>query len=195
MTIMGFSIVTFMTGLLPTWQTVGISAPILLVILRFIQGLFAVGEWASGSVITMETVPKQVRGLFSGFILGGYSFGFVIASIVYGLMLDIFPGYAFIDIGWRILFFTALVPGLIALILRVKMTESKIWIESKKEQHILSSSDIKKEVLNSPLNNFLADKIQRRRIFLALIIDRTNVFSLYFHRFYACIFGKFCKDK
>ena len=58
-TIMGFSIVTFMTGLLPTWQTVGTAAPVLLVILRFIQGLFAGGEWASGSVITMETVPKK----------------------------------------------------------------------------------------------------------------------------------------
>jgi MFS transporter, MHS family, proline/betaine transporter len=54
-TILGFSIVTFLTGLLPTWPTAGVIAPILLIILRFAQGLFAGGEWASGSVITMET--------------------------------------------------------------------------------------------------------------------------------------------
>jgi MFS transporter, MHS family, proline/betaine transporter len=52
-TIMGFSTVTFLTGLLPTWEMAGIIAPILLIILRFVQGLFAGGEWASGSVITI----------------------------------------------------------------------------------------------------------------------------------------------
>src|SRR6476660_4471361 len=86
-TIMGFSTVTFLTGLLPTWQMAGIIAPILLIILRFAQGLFAGGEWASGSVITMETAPKKMRGLLSGFVQSGYSFGFVIASLVYGFML------------------------------------------------------------------------------------------------------------
>lgn len=63
-TIMGFSTITFLTGLLPTWQTVGILSPILLIILRFAQGLFAGGEWASGSVITMETAPKKCADYF-----------------------------------------------------------------------------------------------------------------------------------
>lgn len=54
-TIMGFSIATFATGLLPTWQMVGIFAPFLLVLLRLAQGLFSGGEWASGAVLTMET--------------------------------------------------------------------------------------------------------------------------------------------
>ena len=82
-TIIGFSTVTFVTGLLPTLQTVGIVAPILLIILRFVQGLFAGGEWASGSVITMEMVPKKTRGLLSGFLQSGYTFGFLMASIVF----------------------------------------------------------------------------------------------------------------
>jgi MFS transporter, MHS family, proline/betaine transporter len=98
-TIMGFSIVTFVTGLLPTLQTVGIVAPILLIILRFVQGLFSGGEWASGSVITMEMMPKKTRGLLSGFVQSGYPFGFVLASFVYGLMLSIYPGQSFIEIG------------------------------------------------------------------------------------------------
>ena len=141
-TIIGFSTVTFVTGLLPTLQTVGIVAPILLIILRFVQGLFAGGEWASGSVITMEMVPKKTRGLLSGFVQSGYSFGFVLASFVYGLMLSIYPGHAFIEIGWRIMFFTGIIPGLIALIIRVKMVESKIWLDSKEQ---------KKEIHKTPL--------------------------------------------
>ncbi len=86
-TILGFSIVTFLTGLIPTWPTAGILSPISLIILRFSQGLFAGGEWANGSVITMETAPKSMRGLLSGFVQSGYSFGFVIASLAYGLAL------------------------------------------------------------------------------------------------------------
>ena len=67
-TVSGFSTATFVTGFLPTWQTVGILAPILLIVLRFAQGLFAGGEWASGAVITMESAPKSMRGFLSGFV-------------------------------------------------------------------------------------------------------------------------------
>jgi MHS family proline/betaine transporter-like MFS transporter len=111
-----------------------IVAPILLITLRLVQGLFAGGEWASGSVITMERVPKKKRGLLSGFIQSGYSFGFVLASIIYGFMLNVFPNQSFIEIGWRIMFFTEVIPGLVALIIRVKMDESNVWVESKEQK-------------------------------------------------------------
>src|SRR3989304_3721531 len=67
-TIMGFSIATFSVGLLPTYVTVGIIAPILLILIRLVQGIFAGGEWGSGAVITMESIPKQKRGLFTFFV-------------------------------------------------------------------------------------------------------------------------------
>ena len=169
-TIVGFSIVTFATGLLPTWQTVGIVAPILLIFLRFVQGLFAGGEWASGSVITMEMVPKKTRGLLSGFVQSGYSFGFVLASVMYLLVLNIFPNDEFVEIGWRILFFTGLIPGLLALIIRVKMVESEVWLESK---------ELRKEIHKTPLKNILSDRVQRKRIFLALIIMTGLMYSYY----------------
>src|SRR4249919_3277026 len=119
-TIMGFSTVTFLTGLLPTWEMAGVIAPILLIILRFVQGLFAGGEWASGSVITMETSPKGMRGLLSGFVQSGYSFGFVIASLAYGFIIAAYPGDSFIEIGWRVMFITGIIPGFIALFIRLK---------------------------------------------------------------------------
>jgi len=72
-TILGFSIATFVTGLLPTYAMVGVLAPILLILTRMIQGIFAGGEWGSGAVITMESVPKQKRGLLSGFLQSGFS--------------------------------------------------------------------------------------------------------------------------
>lgn len=169
-TILGFSTVTFLTGLLPTWSTAGISAPILLIILRFAQGLFAGGEWASGSVITMETAPKSMRGLLSGFVQSGYSFGFVIASLAYGLALTVYPGQLFIEIGWRVMFFTGLIPGLLALFIRLKMDESEIWLKKSKE---------KKAIAKAPLKKVISDKEQRKRFLLALIIMTGLLYSYY----------------
>jgi MHS family proline/betaine transporter-like MFS transporter len=169
-TILGFSTVTFLTGLLPTWHTAGILAPILLIILRFAQGLFAGGEWGSGSVITMETAPKRLRGLLSGFVQSGYSFGFVIASLAYGLALAAFPGQLFIEIGWRIMFFTGIIPGLLALFIRIKIDESQIWLKKSKE---------KKAIAKTPLKKVIFDKEQRKRFLLALIIMTGLLYSYY----------------
>lgn len=169
-TILGFSTVTFLTGLLPTWHAAGILAPILLIILRFAQGLFAGGEWASGSVITMETAPKSMRGLLSGFVQSGYSFGFVIASLAYGLALTVYPGQLFIEIGWRVMFFTGIIPGLLALFIRLSMDESEIWLKKSKE---------KKTIAKAPLKKVISDKEQRKRFLLALIIMTGLLYSYY----------------
>ena len=80
-TILGFSVATFAVGLLPTYAVVGVLAPILLILVRLIQGIFAGGEWGSGAVLTIESVPKQKRGLISGFLQSGFSFGFLLAAI------------------------------------------------------------------------------------------------------------------
>ncbi len=82
-TILGFSIATFATGLLPTWNQVGMMAPILLISIRLVQGFFAGGEWGNGTVITMETAPKRFRGILSGFLQSRFNFGFVLASIAF----------------------------------------------------------------------------------------------------------------
>jgi MFS transporter, MHS family, proline/betaine transporter len=169
-TILGFSAVTFLTGLLPTWHAAGILAPMLLIILRFAQGLFAGGEWASGSVITMETAPKSMRGLLSGFVQSGYSFGFVIASLAYGLALTVYPGQLFIEIGWRVMFFTGIIPGLLALFIRLKMDESEIWLKKSKE---------KKAIAKAPLKKVISDKEHRKRFVLALIIMTGLLYSYY----------------
>ena len=115
-------------------------------------------------------VPKRSRGLLSGFVQSGYSFGFVLASIMYLLVLNIFPNNEFVAIGWRILFFTGLIPGILALIIRVKMVESEVWLESKKQR---------KEIHKTPLKNVLSDKEQRKRIFFALIIMTGLMYSYY----------------
>ena len=169
-TISGFSTATFFTGLLPTWQTVGIFAPILLILLRLAQGLFAGGEWASGAVITMETAPKSMRGFLSGFVQSGYTFGFLIASIVFQIMLSAYPGNSFIsEGGWRIIFYTGIIPGLVALFVGFKMNESELWLKKVGQR----------KTEGSPLRKVIAGKEARKRFLLALIVMTGLMYAYY----------------
>jgi MFS family permease len=166
-TIVGFSIATFSTGLLPTWEQVGVFAPILLIGLRLVQGFFAGGEWGSGTVITMETAPKKSRGLLSGFLQSGFNFGFVLASIAFQVAVFAFPDDEFTNIGWRVMFFTGIIPGLVALFVRFRMSESESWLKSNGKK------------IKSPILQVFSQKLSRKHFFLALIIMTGLMYSYY----------------
>jgi MFS family permease len=137
--------------------------------LRFLQGFFAGGEWGSGAVITMETVPKKYRGLLSGFLQSGFNFGFVIAAVTFQFAITAFPAEEFAEIGWRVMFFTGIIPGLVALFIRFKMKESEAWL-AKSKQH---------KIEKSPLRKLLFSKLERKRFFYALILMTGLMFSYY----------------
>jgi len=159
-TILGFSIATFVTGLLPTYAMVGVFAPVLLVLTRLVQGIFAGGEWGSGAVITMESVPKQKRGLLSGFLQSGFSFGFLLASISFQIITVLFVGEAFVEFGWRILFFTGIIPGFIALFVRFRMDESALWLEKQQGR----------KLEKTPLRKIVFGKQHRKAFFLCVFV-------------------------
>ena len=168
-TIMGFSAATFATGLLPTWQMVGVLAPILLIGLRFMQGFFAGGEWGSGAVITMETAPKEKRGILSGFLQSGFNFGFVLASVVFFGAVSLFPEEQFVDIGWRVMFFTGIIPGLVALFVRFKMNESEVWLKKQES----------KKTEKAPLKKLLSSKDGRKKFIFSLILMTGLMYAYY----------------
>jgi MFS family permease len=159
-TILGFSIATFAVGLLPTYAAIGVMAPILLISVRLIQGIFAGGEWGSGAVITIESSPKQKRGLLSGFLQSGFSFGFLLAAIAFQIITITFPGQAFEEFGWRVLFFTGIIPGFVALFVRFSMDESALWMQKS----------IENKLEKSPLMKLVLGKEFRREFFLCACI-------------------------
>jgi MHS family proline/betaine transporter-like MFS transporter len=167
-TITGFSVATFATGLLPTWAMAGILAPLLLITLRITQGLFAGGEWGSGAVITMESVPKNTRGLLSGFVQSGFPLGFLIASVAYEFVSVTYPHELFSEMGWRVMFFTGIIPGLLTLFIRMKMGESEIWLEKRN----------KAKIDKAPLRRVVFGN-QRKSFFLALVITTGLMYSYY----------------
>jgi MFS family permease len=153
-TILGFSFATFAVGLLPTHMMVGVVAPILLILVRLVQGVFAGGEWGSGAVLTIESIEKQKRGALSGFLQSGFSFGFLLAAIAFQIITLLYPGPAFEEWGWRILFFTGIIPGLVALFVRFSMEESPLWVKESNNR-TLERAPLRKIVLGDHKKEFI----------------------------------------
>ncbi|MDC8437831.1 MAG: MFS transporter, partial [Candidatus Nitrosotenuis sp.] len=187
-TIFGVSVATFSVGLLPTYTAVGVLAPILLVLVRLIQGIFAGGEWGSGAVITIESSPKKMRGVLSGFLQSGFSFGFLLAAVAYQIITITFPGQQFDEIGWRVLFFTGIIPGFVALFVRYSMDESPLWAEKRK----------KGALERTPLKKIAFGRQYRREFFLCAAIMTGLVYmyhgALSIMPTYLQQFGGFEKD-
>ena len=120
-----YSIVEVATGFAPDFVT--------FLVLRALFGIGMGGEWGVGASLAMEKVPAKWRGVLSGFLQQGYALGYLLAAIAYPL---VFPRF-----GWRPLFFLGGLPALLALFVRVRVTESEVWQNSpRKEWRHLGSS-------------------------------------------------------
>ena len=87
--------------------------------IRAAFGIAMGGEWGIGASLTMETVKPQARGIVSGILQSGYPTGYLLASVVYGLL--------YTHIGWRGMFMVSIVPALLVLYIRRRVPESPGW--------------------------------------------------------------------
>ena len=99
--IMGLS--TFCIGLLPTYASIGMLAPILLILLRIIQGIGLGGEWGGASLMVLEHAPADKRGFYTSFVQVGFPIGLVLATLVFSLVTKL-PDADIASYGWRIPF-------------------------------------------------------------------------------------------
>src|ERR1700760_4539192 len=97
--IMGLS--TFAIGLLPTYQSIGVAAPILLILLRIVQGIGLGGEWGGASLMVLEHAPADKRGFYASFVQIGFPIGLVLASLVFSLGTKL-PEADFASYGWGV---------------------------------------------------------------------------------------------
>jgi SHS family lactate transporter-like MFS transporter len=100
---------------------------IALLVLRAAFGFAMGGEWGLGASLTMETIPPKTRGFISGILQEGYACGFLLASIVYGLLFD--------SIGWRGMFAVGVLPALLVLYIRRNVEESPAWHRMRARPH------------------------------------------------------------
>ncbi|MEZ2392021.1 MFS transporter [bacterium RCC_150] len=131
-TVLGMGIGTALMGVLPTADMIGIAAPILLVLLRFLQGLAIGGEWAGAVLFATEHAPPHRRGLYAMFPQLGGAFAVCLSAatlLVVGLFVD---AQTFIAWGWRVPFVCTLVLVVIALYIRLKVEETPVFVKDRK---------------------------------------------------------------
>jgi MHS family proline/betaine transporter-like MFS transporter len=114
-------------GLLPTYQEVGILAPVLLTLLRIVQGISTGGEFAGSIIFLVEQAPEHRRGVYGSIANFGAMIGGLLGGGCGWLMSEILSPEAMQDWGWRVLFFTGLVVGLFGLWARVGVPDTPIF--------------------------------------------------------------------
>ncbi|MFG2466446.1 MFS transporter [Streptomyces canus] len=120
---------TVAVGCVPTYDTIGVSAPVLLLVLRFLQGLGLGGEWGGAVLLTAEHAPAERRGLWTSFPQVGPALGFLLANGVVLALSTALSEAQFAAWGWRVPFWAAGVLAAVGLWLRSSLPESPGFLE------------------------------------------------------------------
>jgi MHS family shikimate/dehydroshikimate transporter-like MFS transporter len=124
LSLMIMGIATFVIGLMPTFASIGVLAPIMLVVLRFAQGIGVGGEWGGAVLMSVEHAPKGRRGFFGAWPQMGVPAGLLLANAVFWLVQALTSEAAFMSWGWRIPFLVSAVLVGVGLFIRLKLMES-----------------------------------------------------------------------
>src|SRR6266496_2436478 len=122
---------TALIGVLPTYESIGIVAPILLILIRVLQGLALGGEYGGAAVYVAEHVPDKKRGYYTSFIQITATFGLFVSLIAILLTQQSMSKESFNAWGWRVPFLASILLVTISLYVRLKMKESPIFAQIK----------------------------------------------------------------
>jgi MFS family permease len=132
-TIIMMAAATSLIGCLPTTAEIGHAAPILLIVLRLLQGVSVGGEWGGAVVMTTEHSTRGRRGLMGSATLTGASAGVLLGFVAYAIMVPV-SGDGFLTWGWRVPFWITAVLFVLAIYMRLKVTESPVMVKLQEEQ-------------------------------------------------------------
>lgn len=131
-TLMMMGIATVLIGLLPTYNQIGIWAPILLVALRFVQGFGVGGEWGGAVLMAVEHSHTGRRGYHASWVQAGVPVGMLLANGVF-MLVSRMEETAFLSWGWRIPFLLGVLLLAVGMFIRLKIMESPIFTQAKAE--------------------------------------------------------------
>jgi SHS family lactate transporter-like MFS transporter len=149
-----YSVVGFLCAFAPNFTV--------LVILRLLYGIGMGGEWGLGAALAMEKIPADRRGFFSGVLQEGYLYGYLLATLASLLVTNL------LGLSWRWLFGLTIIPALISLVIRYRVTESEVW-ETARARMKLSHNKFR-DVLRDV-------KMVRLFIYLVLLMTAFNWMS------------------
>ncbi len=149
---------TFLIGLIPSYETIGYAAPILVLILRLVQGLALGGEYGGAATYVAEHAPKGKRGFFTSWIQTTATLGLFLSLGIIVLAKNIIGAEAFADWGWRIPFLLSILLVGVSIYIRLKMHESPMFSKLKSEG----------KVSKNPLKDSFNKKGNFKMVLLAL---------------------------
>jgi MFS family permease len=130
-TIIVMGVSTSLVGLLPTYSSIGILAPVILVFLRLAQGLALGGEYGGAAIYVAEHAPQGKRGLYTGWIQTTATLGLFLALVVIGVLRWLMTPEQFAAWGWRVPFLLSFILLGVSVYIRLKLQESPIFAEMK----------------------------------------------------------------
>src|SRR5918911_1123310 len=152
LTMMGAA--TFLIGLLPTFDQIGVLAPILLVLLRTIQGLGVGGEWGGAALMAVEYAPEDKRGYYGSWPQIGVPAGLLLSTGIFSAV-SFLPNEQFLAWGWRIPFLLSIILIGVGLFVRVRLLETPAF-SAVQESHTEAQMPIMDVLRNYPKNVLLA---------------------------------------
>ncbi|GAA2264079.1 MFS transporter [Actinomadura luteofluorescens] len=123
--LMGVS--TMLVGVLPTYETAGAIAPVLLVLLRFVQGAAVGGEWGGAVLMATEFAPHDRRARLSAWPQQGVTAGLALSTGVLLVITLVIPDQTYLDWGWRVPFLSSAALIVVGLVLRLRISESPVF--------------------------------------------------------------------
>ena len=133
-TVMLMGAATCLVGLLPTYDSIGVAAPILLTALRIVQGIAVGGEWGGGVLLISENVDGRRRGMLSALSQTGVGVGFVLSALVFALMTAVTSDAQFLAWGWRVPFLVGVLLMAAGLYIRLKVLETQAFTETRRRE-------------------------------------------------------------
>src|ERR1700754_1393835 len=133
-TLMIVGIATFVIGLMPTYQSIGIAAPIILLFIRLLHGFGIGGEQGNAILIMCEHAPAPRRGFFGSWVQMGAPAGFILPLGIFALLTTLLPEADFIAWGWRIPFLLSILLVGVGMYIRLQLTESPLFLEMRKRR-------------------------------------------------------------
>lgn len=130
--IVGFATFTLLIALLPGYASIGLWSLTLLILIRFIGGIFMGGEYTSNNTLALEMVPKDRRGFVGGLVQSAFPLGFALTTIVTTIMLAITTKEQYFDWGWRIPFVIGFLLSCAFLAYYISVPESPVWQSAEK---------------------------------------------------------------
>lgn len=132
-TLLAMGIATFLIGLLPTYATIGVAAPILLVVLRLVQGLAVGGEWGGAVLIATENAPQRKKTLYGSFAQFGSPGGLLLATLVFTVLSRSTDTESLQGWAWRIPFLLSALLVPLGLLIRMRVVETAQYAQAAEE--------------------------------------------------------------